>query len=79
MGQPKMSKEDYEKLKAALEKSLKKRSQMKATKALKKRFDAEMANRDNEKRRQEAKGVKPSGFPMYEKGGKTVKYRKGSK
>ena len=79
MGQPKMSKAAYEKLKGAFEKSLKAGGQMKATKALKKRFDAEMANRDNEKRRQEAKGVKPSGFPMYEKGGKTVKYRGGGK
>jgi hypothetical protein len=70
MGQPKMSKAAYEKLKKALEKSLKNKSQMKATKALKERFDAEMANRDNERRRQEAKGVKPSGFPMYRGGGK---------
>lgn len=77
MGQPKMSKAAYEKLKKALEKSLKDKSQMKATKALKERFDAYTANRDNERRRQEAKGVKPSGFPMYKKGGKTVKYLKG--
>lgn len=70
MGQPKMSKAAYEKLKKAFEKSVKKESQMKAAKTLKKSFDAEMANRDNERRRQEAKGIKPSGFPMYSVGGK---------
>jgi hypothetical protein len=78
MGQPRqMSKELYEKLKKGFEKPLKVKTKVKAPsgiqtmtmKALKKRFDAEMANRDNEKRRQEAKGVKPSGFPMYKGGG----------
>jgi predicted transcriptional regulator len=83
MGQPRqMSKELYEKLKKGFEKPLKVKTKVKAPsgiqtmtmKALKKRFDAEMANRDNEKRRREAKGVKPSGFPMYKTGGKAIKY-----
>lgn len=81
MGQPKMSKAAYEKLKASFEKSLDDKSQMKAIKLLKKRFDAEMANEDNERRRQEAKGLKPSGFPMYGKGGKMEmkEYKMGGK
>lgn len=84
MGQPKMSKELYEKLKKGFEKPLKVKTKVKKStkseditpspssttlKALEKRFYADMANRDNERRRREAKGVKPNGFPMYKKGG----------
>ena len=70
MSEPnKMSKKQYEAFLAAAKRSVKRKNQAKAAKTLKKSFDAEMANRDNERRRQEAKGIKPSGFPMYNKGG----------
>jgi hypothetical protein len=68
MSEPKnkMSKEQYEMLKAAAKRSIKREIQVKSVKSLKSLMDAEAANKDNERRR----GFKPSGFPMYGKGGK---------
>jgi len=79
MGDPKkkMSKADYEKLKAAFGKSLKDKSQLNAARVLKKELDDKLANEENDKRR----GVKPSRFPMYRAGGKMEmkEYKMGGK
>ena len=68
MGDPnkKMSKADYAKLKAAFGKAMKDKQAVSAARVLKKKLDDKAANEENDRRR----GVKPSGFPVYGKGGK---------
>lgn len=77
MGEPnkELSKEDYDKLKSAFKKFVKGERQLKAARVLKKKIDDDAANEENDRRR----GVKPSGFPMYKKGGYVVEYSKGGK
>lgn len=77
MGEPnkKLSKEAYQKLMTAFEKSVKDKNQFKAAKVIKKKLEDKVANEENDRRR----GVKPSGFPVYKKGGYVVEYSKGGK
>lgn len=77
----KMTKEQYEMLKGAFKRNLKKKNQVDAARLLRTTIQAASANEENHRRRQEAKGIKPSGFPVYGKGGKMEmkEYKMGGK